>query len=78
MRIDVSIPDDVFDDAERLAQELQTSRSQLYARALAEFIVRHSSDHVTELMNQSLHEITPQDDRFLKRANQEILENNEW
>ena len=44
MKTAVSIPDDVFEDAERLASRLRTSRSQLYARALAEFVARHDDD----------------------------------
>src|SRR6266511_1777128 len=42
MKTAISIPDDVFEEAERLATELQTSRSQLYSRALQEFVARHA------------------------------------
>ena len=42
MKTAVSIPDDVFEEAERLATELKTSRSQLYSRALQEFVARHA------------------------------------
>ena len=56
MKTAVSIPDDVFEDAERLASRLRTSRSQLYARALAEFVARHDDDRVTSLMDQAVRE----------------------
>ncbi|MEI7781203.1 MAG: hypothetical protein WCJ18_04660 [Planctomycetota bacterium] len=39
-----SIPDDVVEDAERLASRLKTSRSKLYACAIAEFVARHDDD----------------------------------
>jgi metal-responsive CopG/Arc/MetJ family transcriptional regulator len=42
MKTAISIPDEVFEEAERLAIELQTSRSQLYSRALQEFVARHA------------------------------------
>ncbi len=43
----VSIPDDLFADADRLASRFKTSRSQFYARALAEFVARHDDDQIT-------------------------------
>ena len=38
MKIAISVPDPVFDAAERLARELKKSRSQLYAEAVAEYV----------------------------------------
>lgn len=38
------------------ASRLQTLRSKLYARALAEFVARHDDDRVTALMDQTLQE----------------------
>lgn len=51
MKTAVSIPNDVFEAAERMAKRLQSSRSQLYTRALAEFVARHDDDRVTAAMN---------------------------
>ena len=64
MKTAISIPDDVFDEAERLAAELQTSRSQLYSRALLEFVARHAPDRVTEAMNRVIAEVGPEIDEF--------------
>lgn len=41
MRTTVSIPDPVFEAAERLAQQLGISRSELFAQALTAFIEAH-------------------------------------
>lgn len=41
----VSIPDEVFEEGKRLARRLQTSRSQLYARTLADFALQLSASH---------------------------------
>jgi hypothetical protein len=38
MKTAVSIPDRIFEDAERLAQERGLSRSELYAKAVAEYV----------------------------------------
>jgi metal-responsive CopG/Arc/MetJ family transcriptional regulator len=55
MKTAVSIPDDVFEEAERLAADLETSRSQLYSRALREFVSRHSPSR-SQLNSQALRE----------------------
>jgi hypothetical protein len=48
----ISIPDRVFDDAERLAKQLDISRSELYARALTLFVEKHRGDRVTETLDR--------------------------
>ena len=40
----VSMPDDLYDRAERAARRLRRSRSALYADALAEYLDRHHVD----------------------------------
>jgi hypothetical protein len=60
MKTAISIPDDVFADAERLARRLKTSRSELYSRALREYVARHGSDHVTETLDRLYAEIPPE------------------
>ena len=52
MKTAISIPNDVFEAAEKLARRLGISRSQLYANAVSEFLRRHFSDDVTEKLNQ--------------------------
>ena len=78
MKTAVSIPDDVFADAERLALRLQTSRSQLYARALAEFVARHDDDRVTALMDQAVREAGSEDATFLQAAAKQTVRRTEW
>lgn len=40
----ISIPDDVFAAAERLASQLGWSRSQLYSQAIADFLEKEAED----------------------------------
>ena len=78
MKTAVSIPDNVFEDAERLASRLRTSRSQLYARALAEFVARHDDDRVTSLMDQAVREAGGEADAFVQAGAQQLLQRVEW
>lgn len=78
MKIAVSIPDDVFEEAERLAAEWQTSRSQLYSRALQEFVAKHAPDRLTEAMNRVINEVGGEVDEFTERASRQLLEHVEW
>jgi hypothetical protein len=52
MKTAISIPDRVFESAEKLAARLGVSRSQLYARALANFVEKHREDLITSRLNE--------------------------
>ena len=52
MKTAISIPDDVFNDAERAAKKLGVSRSELYASAVAEFIERYRREGITEKLDE--------------------------
>lgn len=51
MKVALSIPDDLFESADALAQRLGLSRSRLYATALAEFVAKHRGRKVTERLD---------------------------
>ena len=78
MKTAVSIPDQVFEEAERLASRLKTSRSQLYSRALAEFVARHDDDRVTSAMNQVVDEVGAEVEDFTREAARQTLRRTEW
>jgi antitoxin MazE6 len=52
MKTAVSIPDRVFQSAEKLAARLGVSRSQLYAKALATLVEKHREDLITARLNE--------------------------
>ena len=55
------------------------SRSQLYAEALAEYLVRHAPDEVTEAMNGVVDELgDTASDSFVQRAGPRMLRSVEW
>lgn len=78
MKTAISIPDEVFENAEQLARRLKTSRSALYARALAEFIARHDVERVTELMNATLDDVGGGESEFATAASARRLQASEW
>ena len=51
MKTAISIPDTLFTDAEITAKQLGLARSQLYVRAIKEFIEHHNKDKITEKLN---------------------------
>ena len=78
MKVAVSIPDPVFDEAERLAERLKTTRSELYARALAAFVGTHAPDRVTASMNAVIDAIGTEPDPFPKEAARRVFDHVEW
>jgi metal-responsive CopG/Arc/MetJ family transcriptional regulator len=79
MKTAISIPDDVFQEAERVAAELKQSRSQLYSRAVREYVTRHSVDKVTAALD-AVYATEPDESEleFLRLAAQRTLERSEW
>lgn len=51
VKIAVSVPDALFERAEEFAARLGLKRSQLYARAVEEFLLAHDEDAVTAALD---------------------------
>jgi len=78
MKTAVSIPDEVFHGAERLAKRSKKSRSQLFSDALREYVARHAADEVTEAMDRVCLAVGQPADRFAAAAARRILGRSEW
>ena len=78
MKVAVSSPDDVFEEGERLASRLRTSRSQLYARALADFVCRHDANRTTAAMNAVIEKVGTEVEESTRRAARRALRRVEW
>ena len=79
MKTAISLPDDLFLAAERQAKRTRKTRSQLYAKALAEYLARHAPDEVTEAMNQVVERLgEPRPDPLLAAAARRTFEHTEW
>ena len=78
MKTAVSVPDDVFQSAERLARRERRSRSEVYSAALREYVARHSPDEITDAINQVVGDTGGTMDAFVGKAGMSILETTEW
>ena len=78
MKTAISIPDEVFKEAERHARHAKKSRSQLYSEAIAEYLDRHASDAVTEAMNKACANVGDEVDPFVKSAARRTLKQSSW
>jgi len=52
MKTDISIPNPVYQAAEKLAKELGISLSELYSAALTAYVSEHKRQSVTEKLNE--------------------------
>lgn len=52
MKTAISLPDEVFASADALAERLGLSRSELYARAVEEYVAKHRGTEVTARLNR--------------------------
>jgi hypothetical protein len=77
MKTAISIPDDLFADAERLAREQKKSRSRLYGDAMREYIARHSAENITEALDRVCDEVGCRSD-FTDAAARLTLERTDW
>ena len=51
MKTAVSLPDELFESADALAERLGMSRSELYATAVAEYLAKHRDGDITGKLN---------------------------
>ena len=78
MKIAVSVPDDVFQRAERLAHREGRSRSEVYSAALREYVARHAPDEVTDALDRVVESVGSSIDPFVEEAGTRILDSTEW
>jgi predicted transcriptional regulator len=78
MKTAVSIPDDLFRQAEELARRLGKTRSQVYREALTEYVFRFNPTQVTNALDALVEELTPEHDEWLGEAARRTLERSEW
>ncbi|MDH5672227.1 MAG: hypothetical protein OEZ06_08765 [Myxococcales bacterium] len=78
MKTAISLPDEIFGQAEEMAKTLKVSRSELYCRALQEYLARHAPDRVTEALDKLSNEVATRPEPFLRRAGRRVLERDEW
>ena len=51
MKTAISLPDNLFRAVDQYAKSHGFSRSQLFAKAVAQYLEQHPSDHITKQLN---------------------------
>ena len=78
MKTAISIADEVYADAERLARRVGKSRSQLYTEAVAEYVARHDPEAITEAMNRVCERVDTRPDPAVSASARRVLQRTEW
>jgi metal-responsive CopG/Arc/MetJ family transcriptional regulator len=78
MKTAISIPDDVFESADELAQRLGISRSELYATAVAEYLAKFRDEDVTARLDQVYAKEASGLPRALRKAQARSIGKSEW
>jgi metal-responsive CopG/Arc/MetJ family transcriptional regulator len=82
MKTAISLPDRLYTDAEETAKSLGIPRSQLYAKAIEEFISTHKKDRITEKLNQVYNESSVFSESLISVVSldsiRELTKNDSW
>jgi len=78
MKVAISLPDPLFRAAEKLARKLGTSRSQLYAHAIAEYVGARGAQALTAKLNSVYAKESSGVDPALRFAQLERLSREAW
>jgi len=78
MKVAISIPDPVFNAAERLSKRMRMSRSEFYARAVEAVVKQHSGTDVTRQLNEVFSKAPAQLDPAWEAASLEVLRREKW
>jgi metal-responsive CopG/Arc/MetJ family transcriptional regulator len=78
MKVAVSIPDPIFEAAERLAKQRRIARSQLFAEALEAYLEARDAQAVTASLNEVYSEESSALDKGLQKAQYDSIDHETW
>ena len=82
MKTAISLPDALYADAEETAKSMGIPRSQLYAKALEEFITHHRRENITEKYNDVYAKLDMKNSIHISNAGldslRELTKNDSW
>jgi len=78
MKAAITLPDDVFGEAEGLAAQFRISRSELHGRALEEFLARHAPDQMAQALDTLCDSLDTRPDGFVARSGRRVWGPNDW
>ena len=82
MKTAISLPDRLYEEAEETAKGMGIPRSQLFAKALEEFIEHHKRERITEDLNEVYEKIKSESNLEMSEMNllkmRELAQNDSW
>lgn len=78
MKTAISLPDELFESADALAEQMGISRSELYATAVAEYLAKHRDEDVTARLNDVFAEQDSGIDPALRSTQARSVSSSEW
>lgn len=78
MKVAVSIPDPIFEAAERLAKQRRMARSQLFAEALEAYLEARDTQAVTASLNEVYAKESSALDEGLQRVQCDSIDHEAW
>ncbi|MBA2409501.1 MAG: hypothetical protein H0V62_06945 [Gammaproteobacteria bacterium] len=78
MKVAISVPDAVFEAAERLARDLKKSRSQLYSEAIAHYVGARDAKAITQKLDAVYAAESSRIDQALEHAQFQALKHEAW
>lgn len=78
MKVAISLPDAVFAAAEQLAEQMNVSRSQLYAQAISSYLENRGQVAVRERLDAVYATVDSRLDPALARLQARILDDEAW
>jgi len=78
MKVAVSVPDRIFEAAERLAKQRCVPRSQIFAEALSAYVESRSAEAITSKLNEIYGQEESAVDSGLAQAQLESLSHETW
>ena len=78
MKAAISVPDDIFHEAEKLARRRRMSRSALYTAALRSFVQQHRPSDITHALNEVYRVKSSELDAVVHAMQMEALPKEEW
>ena len=78
MKTAISIPDPIFKTAEQAAKALGISRSELYTKAIKEFLETYLHTDITRELNEIYADESSQLDRELSKIQSASIQEEDW
>lgn len=78
MKIAISVPDEVFEEAERTSKRLKQSRSRFYTKAVEHYLKEVGGKDITERLNAVYKDESSELDPVMEELSLEVLRREKW